>query len=54
MGVALTLALSGLSGAAVSGFASRHLGGQTGDIAGAAQQVAEITALIGLLTAIQP
>jgi adenosylcobinamide-GDP ribazoletransferase len=54
MGVALTLALSGLSGAAIGGFASRHLGGQTGDIAGAAQQVAEITALIGLLTAIRP
>jgi adenosylcobinamide-GDP ribazoletransferase len=54
MGVALTLALSGLSGAAISGFAFRHLGGQTGDIAGAAQQVAEITALIGLLTVIRP
>jgi adenosylcobinamide-GDP ribazoletransferase len=54
MGVALTLALSGLSGAAISGLASRHLGGQTGDIAGAAQQVAEITALIGLLTVIRP
>ncbi|MPR12054.1 adenosylcobinamide-GDP ribazoletransferase [Microvirga tunisiensis] len=50
IGVALTLVLSGLSGVALTGFASRHLGGQTGDIAGAAQQVAEIAALIGLLT----
>jgi adenosylcobinamide-GDP ribazoletransferase len=54
IGVALTLVLSGLSGVALTGFASRHLGGQTGDIAGAAQQVAEIAALIGLLTVIQP
>jgi adenosylcobinamide-GDP ribazoletransferase len=54
LGIALMLVLSGLSGAALTGFASRHLGGQTGDIAGAAQQVAEIAALIGLLTVIQP
>ena len=54
IGVALTLVLSGLSGVALTGFASRHLGGQTGDIAGAAQQVAEIAALIGLLTVLQP
>ena len=40
----------GPSGLALTGFAARHLGGQTGDIAGAAQQVAEIAALIGLLT----
>jgi adenosylcobinamide-GDP ribazoletransferase len=49
-GIALMLALSGLSGLALIGFAARHLGGQTGDIAGATQQVAEIAALIGLLT----
>ncbi len=54
LGIALMLVLSGLSGAALTGFASRHLGGQTGDIAGTAQQVAEIAALIGLLTVIQP
>jgi adenosylcobinamide-GDP ribazoletransferase len=54
MGVALMLMFSGLSGLALTGFASRYLGGQTGDIAGAAQQVAEIAALIGLLTAIRP
>ena len=34
--------------------AARHLGGQTGDIVGAAQQVAEIAALIGLLTVLAP
>lgn len=53
-GIALMLMLSGLSGLALTGFALRHLGGQTGDVAGAAQQVAEIAALVGLLTAIGP
>ncbi len=54
LGIVLMLVLSGLSGAAFIRFAARHLGGQTGDIAGATQQVAEIAALIGLLTALQP
>lgn len=49
-GIVLMLVLSGLSGLALTRFAKRHLGGQTGDIAGAAQQAAEIAALIGLLT----
>jgi adenosylcobinamide-GDP ribazoletransferase len=49
-GIILMLLLSGLAGLALTHFAKRHLGGQTGDIAGAAQQVAEIAALIGLLT----
>jgi adenosylcobinamide-GDP ribazoletransferase len=53
-GIALMLALSGLSGLALTRFAKRHLGGQTGDIAGAAQQVAEVAALIGLLTVLKP
>jgi adenosylcobinamide-GDP ribazoletransferase len=53
-GIALMLGLSGLSGAALTVFAARHLGGQTGDIVGAAQQAAEIAALIGLLTVIRP
>ena len=53
-GIALMLMLSGLSGLALTGFALRHLGGQTGDVAGAAQQVAEIAALVGLLTTIGP
>ncbi len=50
LGIALMLVLSCLSGLALTGFAARHLGGQTGDIAGATQQMAEIAALIGLLT----
>jgi adenosylcobinamide-GDP ribazoletransferase len=53
-GIALMLVLAGLSGLALTGFATRHIGGQTGDIAGAAQQVAEIAAMIGLLTVVQP
>jgi adenosylcobinamide-GDP ribazoletransferase len=52
-GIALMLALSGLAGLALTRFAKRHLGGQTGDIAGAAQQAAEIAALIGLLTVLK-
>ena len=44
----------GPCGLALTGFAARHLGGQTGDIVGAAQQVAEIAALIGLLTVLAP
>ncbi|WP_262028603.1 adenosylcobinamide-GDP ribazoletransferase [Microvirga sp. Mcv34] len=54
LGIALMLILSGLAGLALSGFAARHLGGQTGDVIGAAQQVAEIAALIGLLTTVHP
>jgi adenosylcobinamide-GDP ribazoletransferase len=53
-GVGLMLALSALSGLALTRLAARHIQGQTGDIAGAAQQVAEIAALIGLLTVIEP
>jgi adenosylcobinamide-GDP ribazoletransferase len=32
----------------------RLIGGQTGDVAGAIQQLAEIAALIGLLTVVRP
>ena len=53
-GLGLMMALSALSGLAFMRFAERHIGGQTGDMAGAAQQVAEIAALIGLLTVLQP
>lgn len=54
LGIALMIALSGLTGWGFIQLAARHLGGQTGDIAGAAQQAAEIAALIGLLTALRP
>ncbi|SCX95604.1 adenosylcobinamide-GDP ribazoletransferase [Microvirga guangxiensis] len=53
-GVALMLILSGLTGWGFIRLSMKHLGGQTGDIAGATQQIAEIAALIGLLTAAQP
>ncbi|MET0526782.1 MAG: adenosylcobinamide-GDP ribazoletransferase [Microvirga sp.] len=53
-GLVLMIVLSVLSGWAMMRLSLRHLGGQTGDIAGAAQQVAEIAALIGLLTVLQP
>ncbi len=52
-GIALMIALSGLTGWGFTRFSQKHLGGQTGDVAGATQQVAEIAALIGLLTAVQ-
>jgi len=53
-GIALMIALSGLAGWGFIRLAAKHLGGQTGDIAGAAQQMAEIAALIGLLTVVRP
>jgi adenosylcobinamide-GDP ribazoletransferase len=53
-GLVLMLALSALAGWGMMRLSLRHLGGQTGDIAGATQQVAEIAALIGLLTVMQP
>ncbi len=53
-GIALMIALSGLTGWGFVRLAAKHLGGHTGDVAGAAQQMAEIAAMIGLLTALQP
>ena len=53
-GLGLMLALSALAGLTLMRLAERHIGGQTGDLAGAAQQAAEIAALIGLLTVLQP
>lgn len=38
----------GLSGAAVAWFAQTRLGGQTGDVLGASQQITEIAALVAL------
>lgn len=51
-GTTLMSLLAALAGWGMTRFAARHLGGQTGDIAGATQQVAEIAALIGLLIAL--
>ncbi len=47
------IAFAGAVGWFMTRFAERHLGGQTGDIAGATQQLAEIAALIGLLIALR-
>lgn len=52
-GLALMLLFAGLSGIALARLAARHVQGGTGDIAGAAQQVAEIAALIALLIALR-
>jgi adenosylcobinamide-GDP ribazoletransferase len=52
-GTALMIAFAAAAGWGMTRFSKRHLGGQTGDIAGATQQVAEIAALIGLLIALQ-
>jgi len=52
LGLARALFAAALAIAAAGGVAAlakRRLGGQTGDVAGAAQQAAEIAALIGLL-----
>lgn len=53
-GIAAMVLAAALAGIALAGLAKRHIQGQTGDIAGAAQQVAEIAALIGLLIALRP
>ncbi|KQP34274.1 cobalamin biosynthesis protein CobS [Methylobacterium sp. Leaf469] len=48
-GVLLMLLLSGLGALAVTALARRRIGGQTGDVIGACQQMAEIAALLGLV-----
>jgi adenosylcobinamide-GDP ribazoletransferase len=53
-GLVLMMALSVLAGLAVTGLSARLIGGQTGDVAGAAQQAAEILGLVGLLIAVEP
>jgi adenosylcobinamide-GDP ribazoletransferase len=51
-GLALMLALSAFAGHVLTRLSHRMIGGQTGDVAGAAQQVAEILAMVGLLVAV--
>jgi adenosylcobinamide-GDP ribazoletransferase len=53
-GLALMMALSALAGHAMTQLSQRLIGGHSGDVAGAAQQVAEILALLGLLVAVGP
>jgi adenosylcobinamide-GDP ribazoletransferase len=57
LGVVRALCAAALAAAAAGGIAAlaqRRLGGQTGDVAGAAEQAAEIAALVGLLIAAGP
>jgi adenosylcobinamide-GDP ribazoletransferase len=53
-GLALMLALPVLAGWALARLAHRLIGGQTGDVAGATQQVAEILAMLGLAACVPP
>jgi adenosylcobinamide-GDP ribazoletransferase len=53
-GLALMMALSALAGDAMARLSQRLIGGHSGDVAGAAQQLAEILALLGLLVAVAP
>jgi len=50
-GVALALVAAALAGLGMVRLSRARIGGQTGDVLGAAQQVAEIAALVGLLSA---
>jgi adenosylcobinamide-GDP ribazoletransferase len=53
-GIALMLVLAALVGHGMTRLSHRLIGGQTGDVAGAIQQIAEVLALVGLLVAIGP
>ena len=52
LGLALMLVLAPAAALALTWVARRRLGGQTGDVIGACQQVAEVAALLGLLATI--
>lgn len=51
-GVVLMVGCSALAAGAVTALARRKIGGQTGDVVGACQQMAEVAGLIGLVAAI--
>jgi adenosylcobinamide-GDP ribazoletransferase len=53
LGIGLMLVLSYAVGRALTRLSARLIGGQTGDVAGAVQQAAEILALLGLLVAVE-
>ncbi len=53
-GIALMCAFAGLVGYGMTRLCGRLIGGQTGDVAGATQQVAEIAAMLGLLIQVEP
>ena len=48
------IALSCAAAAAVTALAGRQIGGHTGDVCGAAAEIAEIAALVGLIVAASP
>jgi adenosylcobinamide-GDP ribazoletransferase len=51
-GAAAMIVCASLAALVMTWFSARHIGGQTGDIAGATQLLAEIAALLGLLIAL--
>ena len=53
LGIGLMLVLSYAAGRALTRLSARLIGGQTGDVAGAVQQAAEILALLGLLVTVE-
>lgn len=54
LGIVLAFALAGGAGLALTRLAGQLIGGHTGDVAGASQQVAEVAVLVGLLIAVRP
>jgi adenosylcobinamide-GDP ribazoletransferase len=48
------LVLPALVGLGLTRLSARLISGQTGDVAGAIQQIAEIAAMIGLLIMLEP
>jgi adenosylcobinamide-GDP ribazoletransferase len=53
-GIVMMLTFSTISGFAITRLAAHHIGGHTGDMGGAAQQVAEIAVMLALLTVVEP
>lgn len=53
-GLLLMMGLSAAAGFGLTRLSDRLIGGQTGDVAGAVQQTAEILGLLGLLIAVEP
>jgi adenosylcobinamide-GDP ribazoletransferase len=53
-GIALMLVLAAFVASTLTRLSARLIGGQTGDVAGAIQQLAEVAAMIGLLITVEP
>jgi adenosylcobinamide-GDP ribazoletransferase len=54
LGIVLMLLFAAGAALALTRLSAHLIGGQTGDVAGAAQQISEIVALVGLLVTIEP